>query len=190
MRPLTLMLLLVISASAQYDPRKFLEQGLKQAVAGLSPVPKKDETALLDATTALLAKHITFRPDGSASSFYTMSGRLPVEWQKFTITHITVQAVNEADRLNGISSRYLVAFGCVAHRCWDTKANTWGQWYNIGNVTFPSAIRFEWKNGAWTTDESTQLKHFIPGPGPSILKRNTSPKSDDLPSGMTRSHSK
>jgi hypothetical protein len=190
MRFFIALLLLMVSASAQLTVGKILEQGLKQAVAGLTPIPEKDKIALLDATAELLAKHITFRPDGSASSYYTMSVRQPVEWQKFTITHITAQAINEADRLNGITKRYIVIFGCDAHRSWDTKASTWGKWYAIGNVTFPSAISFEWKNGAWTTDESTQLKHFILGSGPSILKPKTNSKSDGLPPGMTLSPSK
>lgn len=186
MRFTILLLLMVASASAQSNAGKFLEQGLKQAVVGLTPVPEKDKTAVLDATAALLAKHITFRPDGSASSYYTMSVRRPVEWQKFAVCHITAQAITEADRLNGIAKRYLVAFGCDAHRSWDTKTNAWGQWYPIGNVTFPAGIYFEWKNNCWTAGESTQLKYFTPGPGPSILESKTNPKSDGLPPGMSR----
>jgi hypothetical protein len=36
-----------------------------------------------------------------------------------------------------ISKRYLVAFGCDAHRSWDTKTNAWGKWYPIGNARHP-----------------------------------------------------
>jgi len=187
MRPTILLLLLVASASAQSNAGKILEQGLKQTVAGLTPVPEKDKAAVLDATAALLAKHVTFRPDGTTSAYYTESGRRAVEWKNFVVRQITLQAVTEADRLNGISKRYLVGFGCDAHRSWDTKTNIWGQWYPIGNVTFPAGIYFEWKNEAWTAAESFQLKFFTPGPGPSNLESKTNPKSDGLPPGMSRS---
>ena len=186
MRLALLLFLLVATASAQSDAGKFLEQGLKQAMAGLAPVPTKDKTDILDATAALLAKHMTFRPDATASSYHTMSVKRTVEWQKFVVSHITAQAVTEADRLNGIAKRYLVGFGCDAHRGWDTKTNTWGQWYAFGNVTFPAGIIFESKNSAWIVVESTQLKYFTPGPGPSLLQPRPDPKSDGLPTGMSR----
>lgn len=80
----------------------------------------------------------------------------------------------------------LVAFGCEAHRRWDTKTNNWGQWYASGNVTFPGGISFEWKDGAWIAGESIQLKYFTPGPGQSVFESTTNPKSDGLPPGMSR----
>lgn len=190
MRLVPFLFLILVSASAQTGANHLLPQGLQQAVAGLAPVPAKDKADVLDATATLLAKHVTFRPDGIASAYYTESGRRPVEWKNFVVRHITLQAVTEADRLNGISKRYLVGFGCDAHRSWDTKSNTWGQWYPIGNVTFPAGIYFEWKNEAWTAAESFQLKFFTPGPGPSILESKTNPKSDGLPPGMSRRHPK
>jgi hypothetical protein len=182
--------MILVSASAQTSTSKLLAQGLQKSFFSLAPVPAKDKADVLDATATLLAKHVTFRPDGIASAYYTESGRRPVEWKNFIIAHISAQAVTEADRLNGISKRYLVGFGCDAHRSWDTKSNTWGQWYPIGNVTFPSATSFEWKNEAWTAAESFQLKFFTPGPGPSILESKTNPKSDGLPPGMSRSNSR
>lgn len=186
MRFLAVIFMFIASASAQTDITQFLTQGLQQTVAGLAPVPAKDKADVLEATATLLAKHVTFRPDGTESSYYTISGRLPVEWQKFVVLHITGQAITAADRLNGIAKRYLVSFGCDAHRSWDSKTNTWGQWYPFGNVTFPAGIYFEWKNGAWTASESFQLKFFTPGPGPSIDEPKRSGKDADLPSGMTR----
>lgn len=118
-------------------------------MAGLAPVPEKDKAAVLAATTGLLAKHITLRADGSASAYHTMSStRRPVEWRKFVVTKILTQPVSEADRLNGITQRYLVAFGSEAHRKWDTKTNTWGQWQPRGSVTFPATVALDWKAGA------------------------------------------
>jgi hypothetical protein len=187
MRFLPFLFLILASASAQSSAGKILEQGIRQAIAGVSPVPEAEKAAILKATTELLAKHVTFRPDGTASSYNTTgSSRRPTEWKNFVVARITAQAVTEADRLNGISKRYLVGFGCDAHRTWDTKANAWGQWYPIGNVTFPAAIAFEWKNGAWTAAESFQLKFFTPGPGAAIAEPKRSGDDAGLPPGMTR----
>lgn len=187
MRILVSLLIALSSASAQTDAGKLLTEGLKQAVASLAPVPEKDKADVLAATTGLLAKHITLRADGSASAYHTMSStRRTVEWRKFVVTQILAQTVTEADRLNGITKRYLVAFGSEAHRTWDTKTNTWGQWRPNGTVTFPAAVSFEWKDGAWAAHESAQLKFFVPGPGESIIQPERPGKDTGLPPGMSR----
>lgn len=187
MRILAFLLIAAATASAQTDAGKLLTEGLKQAVAGLAPVPEKDKTAVLAATTGLLAKHITLRADGSASAYYTMSSsRRPVEWRKFVVTQIVTQPVSEADRLNGITQRYLVAFGSEAHRMWDKKTNTWGEWRPNGSVLFPAGISFEWKGGAWVARESAQLKFFVPGPGESVIRPERTGNDAGLPPGMSR----
>ncbi|QTN32266.1 hypothetical protein HZ994_07955 [Akkermansiaceae bacterium] len=187
MRILVFFLVAFSSASAQTDAGKLLADGLKQAVAGLAPVPVKDKAAVLAATTELLAKHITLRADGSASAYYTMSStRRPMEWRKFVVTRIVIQPVSEADRLNGITQRYLVAFGSEAHRTWDLKTNTWGEWRPNGSVLFPAGISFEWKGGAWVARESTQLKYFVPGPGESVIRPERTGNDAGLPPGMSR----
>jgi hypothetical protein len=184
--PLLLIALGSVSAPAQTDAGKLLTQGLKQAAAGHAPVPEKDKAAILATTTRLLAKHITLRADGSASAYYTMSSRRTVEWRKFVVTNILTNPVTEADRLNGITKRYLVAFGSEAHRMWDTKTNTWGQWRPNGTVTFPAAVAFEWKGGAWVPRESAQLKFFVPGPGESVIRPERPGQDAGLPPGMSR----
>ncbi len=186
MKLLPWLFIILASASAQESGTHLLERGLKQAVAGLSPVPEADKTEVLKATADLLAKHLTFRADGTASAYYTQSTRQPVEWKGFVVCQLVPQAITEADRLNGITKRYLVGFGCDAHRTWDTKKNAWGEWLPIGNLTFPAGIYFEWKNGAWTACESFQLKFFTPGPGLPVTQPQRSGKDAGLPPGMSR----
>ena len=186
MRVPILLLIIAAHASAQSDTGKLLLQGLQSALTGLAPIPAEDQAAVLKATAELLAKHVTFRPDGTASAICTFSGRRQVEWKRLAVRSITAQPATEADRLNGVSKRYLVGFSCDAHRSWDSKTNAWGQWYPINNVLFPSAIYVEWKGGKWAAVESDMIKHFIPGPGPSTVAPKPAPKSDDLPPGMTR----
>lgn len=186
MRVFVLLLIIAANASAQTDLGKLLAQGLQGALAGLTPVPEQDQAAVLKTTAELLAKHVTFRPDGTASAICNFSGRQHTEWKRLAVRSITAQPVTEADRLNGISKHYLVGLSCEAHRNWDAKTNAWGRWYPINNVLFPSAIRVESKDGKWVAVESDQSKYFIPGPGPSIVEKKAAAKSDGLPPGMTR----
>lgn len=123
MRIAILLLIIAAHASAQTDAGKLLLQGLQSALAGLAPVPAEDQAAVLKTTAELLARHVTFRPDGTASAICTFSGRRQTEWKRLVVRSITAHPVTEADRLNGVSKRYLVGFSCDAHRSWDAKTN-------------------------------------------------------------------
>ncbi len=187
MKPFLCLLFSMSIVSAQGDAGKLLGKGLLQAVAGLTPVPEQDNAEVLNATALLLMKHVTFRPDGTAASIFTLTGRQHVEWKGLVVKHITKVSLTEADRLNGIGKRYRVAFGCDAHRSWDSKKNAWGEWLPIGNVLFPSGITLDWKGQKWTADPSSRLNHFTPGPGPSISDgKGQKPQAAGLPAGMTR----
>jgi hypothetical protein len=184
---ITVLLLLTTAAvSAQTDSAKLLSQGLKAAVAGLSPVSEKDQAAITAATAALLSKHVTFRPDGIVTSICSASGKLHLEWQHLVINRIAEQAVSDADKLNGISRRYLAILESDAHRNWDAKKNAWSEWRDTGYVLFPNGITVEWTNGGWTARETDQLKWFTPGPGASITAPKADTNSSDLPPGMSR----
>ena len=191
-RPLLTLLLLCLPVCGQSDPAKLVVQGVRGAIATFTPVPEKDKAAILRASAELLSPHVTFRPDGTAASICTFSSRKHVEWKKLVVRSITLQHTSDADRLNGISGRYLAALSCEAHRSWDNKKNAWGQWYSSGFGFFPGALSFEFKDNRWTANES-MLKHFQPGPGPSIAapaptarQPTPAPNPDGLPPGMTR----
>ena len=180
------MLMLTLSAvHGQNDVSKLLSQGLVGAIAVFEPVSAADQKAILTATAQVLIKHVTFRPDGTASAVCTKSGKQHVEWKNLVVRNITKQVVTDADRLNGITRRFLVVFGCDAHRCFDAKTSRWTEWMNIGYLLFPAGINFEWKNDAWTL-KSESLNGFSPGPGPSIIDEKTASKDGGLPPGMKR----
>jgi hypothetical protein len=194
MRIPVLLLIMAVTAHAQASAGKPVEQAFRGAFAGLAPIPQQDQTEIVNALAAVLAKHVTFRPDRTASAICTATGRQQVEWKDLAVKSIHKQAVNDADLLNGISKRYLAAFSCDAHRSWDAKTHAWGQWYPIGHVLFPSGITLEFKNGAWTMPESSQLKWFSPGPGAPVAAAQEparqDPKSAGLPAGMMRAPDK
>jgi hypothetical protein len=165
-----------------------LAQGLKQDPAQKATVPAEDQEALLAATASLLKKHVTFRADGTASTFYTRAVRRSVEWKKFVVTKITSQTVTEADKLNGVSKKYSVIFGCSAHREWDADINRWGEWLSYGYGEFPLGIVFHFKNDVWIAESPALLKYFAPGPGQSISdsKIKEATKGASLPPGMQK----
>lgn len=186
MRFIPVLLIMAATAPGQTDVGKILEQGLQSAIAGLAPVSEPDQSAVLRATAEVLAKHLTFRADGTQTAVCTAAGNQQVEWKKLVVNSIIGLPITEADRLNGISKRYQANFSCDASRSWDAKTNAWGQWSPSGHVLFPSGIVVELKNGKWTAIESAQTKCFAPGPGGAVLALKREAKSDELPPGMTR----
>jgi hypothetical protein len=185
MRFLVVVALTLSAVQGQIDVSKLLSQGLSGALAAFEPVAEVDKKAILTSTAVVLAKHVTFRPDGTAAAVCTKHGKQHVEWKRLVVRNITKQAVTDADRLNGITRRFQVSFGCDGHRTFDSKTNRWTEWMNIGYVLFPAGIEFEWKNGTWTL-KSESLKGFSPGPGPSITDQNRAAKDAGLPPGMKR----
>jgi hypothetical protein len=182
----TLLLLLASVACGQTNVSKLLEQGLTEAATSLTYVPADEKKVVLTTTATLLAKHVTFRPDGTASSTYHGSAQWPVEWRKLVVRMITKQAVSDADRLNGVTRRYHASLACEACRDWKPGTTAWSEWRQFGFVQFPFAIIVEEKNGVLTARGNAQLPKFSPGPGPSIMDKQTPAKNDGLPPGMTR----
>ena len=177
--------LTTLCASAQNNVSRLLTDSLRQAVAGVTPIPKKDRAEVIAATAALLAKHVTFRPDGTASTVSTALGsRQNLEWKELAIKMVRKQSLTDADKLNGFSKRYTAILGSTAVRRWDTKANAWTVWSPTGHHLFPSGIVVEWKNGKRTARGNDYLPKFSPGPGPSIADVALAPEDNKLPPGM------
>ena len=179
-------LLYLILAPAQTYISQILEQGLKSALQGLAPIPATERQEVLTATAALLAKHVTFRPDGTAASAYVQKENWHVEWRKLVVSQISSAAVTDADRLNGITRRYYAALQCEASRNWRPQATTWSEWQPIGFVLYPSAIVVEETKGVLVARGNSELPKFQPGPGPSITDKPVTKGQPALPPGMTR----
>ncbi len=175
-------------AFGQASVSEVLAEGMKQVAATKSSITQEDQKALVQETAALLTKHITFRADGTTSSYYTLGERRAVEWKAFVVSDIVIKSVTEADKLNGISKKYSVVFGCDAHRAWNIKTNRWGEWLAHGLSEFPLGVVFQFKNGAWIAESPPLLKYFTPGPGPSISESKPKPagKTNALPPGMQK----
>lgn len=186
MRIPVVLLILASVACGQTNLSKLLEQGLTEAATSLTYVPADEKQEVLAATAALLARHVTFRPDGTASATYHGSSQWPIEWRKLVVRMITKQAVSDADRLNGVTRRYHASLACDACRDWKPGTTAWSEWRQIGFVLFPSAIIVQEKNGVLTARGNAQLPKFSPGPGPSIMDKHAPAKNGGLPPGMTR----
>jgi len=158
------LIFLTIAAPAQSNLDRLLAEGLRKAVAGLTPVPEKDRAEVVTA----------------------MGSRQNLEWTDLTIKMIKMDSLTEADKLNGFTKRYRAILGSTASRRWDTKANAWTAWGPTGHPLFPSGIVVEWKNGTRTARGNDYLPKFSPGPGPSIADASPAPAESALPPGMSR----
>lgn len=186
MRIPILLLLLASAACGQTNVSKLLQQGLKDAAVSLAPVPDAEKKEVLTATAMLLAKHVNFRADGIATSTYNGTSAWPVEWGKLVVSSITSRPLNDADRLNGITRRYYASISCDACRDWKPKATAWSEWRQSGFILFSSVVVVEEKNGVVTARGNNELPKFTPGPGPSVVEKQSPGKKDDLPPGVTR----
>jgi hypothetical protein len=134
---------------AQMNASDIIKRGFAGVAASLRPIPAKEQDEVLTVVAEMLAKKISFHPDGHSSSihYHQGGGATRVEWKNFKVVSITPQAVTTADRANGIIRRYLVGFGCVASRTWGPRDRNWSEWRNGGYLLFPSAIRVEEMSG-------------------------------------------
>ncbi len=182
------LLLSLCPAFGQTSVGEVLAKGLKPSIAEKSPISEEDKKTLMNATAALLTKHVTFRADGTASTYYTFGEKKSVEWKNFVVNRVVENSLSEADKLNGVTKRYAVAFGCDAHRIWDVKTTRWGEWQAQNFTDFPLGLAFQLKKGVWTADSPMLLKYFAPGPGTNISDSTVKPagKTTDLPPGMQK----
>jgi hypothetical protein len=186
MRVLLLLILLPSLASAQTSVSQILGQGLKDAAQALAPVPATEQREVLTSTAALLARHVTFRPDGTAASAYVQKENWHVEWRKLVVSRIKSVALTDVDRLNGITRRYYASLQCEASRNWRPQATTWTEWKPNGFALFPSVIVVEEIKGVFVARGNSELPKFQPGPGPSVTDKPAAKGQPALPPGMTR----
>ena len=186
MKVIPLLLAASLAASAQTDVAGLLARGLRQAAAGVTTLPAAEEKKVLDAVTARLRKHLTFRRDGTATATFRSGANWHVEWRAFTVRRIRLQAHSEADRLNGVTRRYHVSFGVEAHRFWKPDAVTWSPWHAGGFGYFPPGMEVEESGGILKARDHDILEKFSPGPGDPVQAKGTTKGETPLPPGMTR----
>lgn len=186
MRLIALLALSIATVGAQTDVGKLLAKGAADAVKRFEPVADPDRSAILNCANELLKKHVNFRQDGTASAICNAPDKQFVEWKQLVVSSITAKSLNEADRLNGIKSRYVVSLTCDGHRTWDSRTNAWRKWQPTGHLLFPGSLVVESIGGKWIAVETDAMKYFTPGPGASIATLKAAGSNADLPPGMTR----
>ncbi len=170
--------------------------GAKPKPAAKKPaLTREEQLAVIAQTAALLQKHLTFRADGSVSSYSSaMPARQMLEWKNLRIKMINTVAINDADSKAGVEKRFLAVLAWEGTRKWDSKLNGWSNWTSSGHQLFPTGIKVEWVNGQVKASGGDGLTKFAPGPGPSILDDKdatpgiipSSKAGPQLPPGMSR----
>lgn len=185
MKPLLILALIGSCATAQTDTSKLIALGVETVLKDLQSVPQREKDEIIGVTAETLSKHLTFRPDGTVSSICTSLGRQHVEWKRLVVNHLISQPVTDADRLNGITDRYLVSFSCDGHRTFNSKTSRWSEWKSVGYTLFPAGVTCERRQGKWLIPGDS-FKAFSPGPGPSVTASKTPSSVRELPPGMSR----
>ncbi len=184
MRALIALALLTLPLAAQSgdEVTKLLERGMEQAIAGITPVPAAEQKLVLEESSKLLSRAVSFRADGSASAIDRSPGidGCQVEWKKLVVRHITKSALSPADRANGITRRYMAALACETSRSWIKKENRWSEWSDGGYLLFPSAIIVQEQNGKISASAS-RIQYFSPAGAATAAKPAE-------PSGIFRRH--
>ncbi len=70
----------------------------------------------------------------------------------------------DADKPNGIATRFLVGLKCDAHRVRNGKERAWGDWRTPRHLLFPSEPTVEHKGGRVVVGEPRTLSGFRHGP--------------------------
>lgn len=139
-------------------------EGRPQSFFG-TPLATDEETARVTAAVeAVLAKHLTVRSDGTAVTSEQGSKVRTIEMNRFRIGPVRFQQTNAADRLNGITKRFLASVDSDAHRIWNGDTRTWSDWKPSRYLLFPGALTVEYRDGRIVVAEPQTLAGFRPGP--------------------------
>lgn len=189
-RPIILATLLIslAHAHAQSNAGAMLEDALKKALTGLTPIPEKERDEVIAAVRPLLEKRLTFRPDGVASAVHHLNGEaIYVEWIGLKAAALRKDSLTPADSANGITRRYRLTMTCSSHRTWKPTSKRWSEWFSTGYPLFPSGITIEERNGSLSATLA-ERGTFLPGPERSIGAPAPAPAQRDqgLPAGMQR----
>lgn len=155
--------LTLLSAQPQLEAR--LSAKLKPAPAQFGEVSEADKKVTIQKVATLLGQHVTFRNDGTASSYYdAANGRQHVEWRDLRIKMIVPMRLNPDDEKNNINKRIQVLLEYDASRVLDKATNSWRAWGVTSHPLFPPAINMIWQNGHPKADGGLHLPKFMPGP--------------------------
>jgi hypothetical protein len=161
---LLLVLSLLPGCSRTASAKRHTQEDRPKSFFGTPLATDAEKAEVTKVVTSTLAKHVTFRPNGTASTIHSDPNRHHVEWMNLKMAEIHFQTLTKADTLNGVAKRFLVSLQCDAHRVWDDKKSAWSDWKPINYLLFPSALNVELKSDVWIVEQADRLKSFIPGP--------------------------
>ncbi len=132
--------------------------GLRKAAALTQPIPERTAKEAIDAATLHLSPFL--RKYGENFCCATVAGSsLWTEVKGLHFSLLTLDALSEADRANGIQQRILIHVDAAAYRR-QGKDSLWGPWQSGLPLGLPPTVRVEQRSGQWTASSfaSTYLR--------------------------------
>jgi hypothetical protein len=145
-----------VSSKAE-DPVMLGQRGTLNVFA---PVPVKTSQVVRTKAAGMLARHVKPYKGSLLSELKFGGNRVWMEMKGLQLTHVTANAVSQADQANGTLESYMVSVDCEMYRSYDTAAAKWSVWHKGRNPFIPPIIYVERKTtGQWTArlPESSNL---------------------------------
>ena len=137
-------------------------QGFQSAATALTPADSETVFQVRREAAACLSVYV--KPAGR-NHFVHNQPAASKRWHEIAglrIDHVTAQAVNDADRANGMVGSWLVSVDAAMFRSFDPNANVWSQWHNGRSPFLPADIRVVRDgSGRWSAT-SPMLKQLVP----------------------------
>ncbi len=160
---------MVCAAVAQQnecDPVTIIATGIGESAEVSPAIPEVERRPALSKAWQLLGRMAQRKPDGTAYSMYRYDDMETwVEWKNLRVEAMSEAELDETDRLNGVSRRFLCLVTADFHRVWQPDRLVWESWQAGGYMPFPRIIEVVWSHGDWAA-RSVQAGEFIaPGGG-------------------------
>lgn len=117
--------------------------GLRGALRALAPVPTETSKTVRTMAAEMLARHVKQHKGASLSQRESGGSRVWMEMKDLRLTHVTANAVSQADKANGKLESYMVSVDCEMYRTYDQAAAKWSDWSNGKNPFMPAVIYVE-----------------------------------------------
>lgn len=182
---------LALPLAAQPALENRLSAELKPPPAQFGTVPEADVQTAIRKAAALLGKHVTFRPDGTACAVIKSPvGERHLEWQDLRFQMVVPSKAFRGDEEKGIAKRVQVMLTFDQCRQYDPRSQSWDDWGQKAHPLFPRAIHVAWINGHPTADGGIHLERFSPGPASSLsppaIRPATADSDPNTPPGSVR----
>jgi len=143
-----------------------------EIVTATSPMRTTEASEVFAVSAALVESSVALFADGTARSTHQLGTfHSRIELKGISFSEIVKTPLSEADKVKGVSRRYIARIKCTAHRIWDGPMVSWSEWRSGSYGFFPSAVIVEEIDGALRA-RANRIADFTPGIDESLASAN------------------